>query len=249
MQAIAFILTRRGYAKKRPNDSWPILFWPPFLFFPLHKPSPVNHNGRVAWTQLRSPTERSSVDDVRARAATSRDGGPPVTVETLVVAGTSWARGGGAQAQAPLRGVAQWSGWGCGLWSVDRPVGTLASPAPLPLPHRTLLRSIRQGYYAWRASRTVQLVGLRCSVSGAAHGKPWGGVTWLRGPRVGIFFKRRGRRSHDPMLITWSKDGFGPGASQELQRAGSGPATDSASLPFQAPARFSCRNGAHVGPG
>jgi hypothetical protein len=39
------------------------------------------------------------------------------------------------------------------------------------------------------------------------------------------------------MFITWSKDGFDPGASQELQRAGSGPATDSASLPFQAPAR------------
>jgi hypothetical protein len=47
-------------------------------------------------------------------------------------------------------------------------------------------------------------------------------------------------------FITWSKDGFDPGASQELQRAGSGPATDSASLPFQAPARFSCRNGAHM---
>jgi hypothetical protein len=29
---------------------------------------------------------------------------------------------------------------------VDRPVGTLASPAPLPLPQRTLLRSFRQGY-------------------------------------------------------------------------------------------------------
>lgn len=45
---------------------------------------------RVARNQLRSPTERSSVDDVRARAATSGGTGargPPVTVETLVVAG------------------------------------------------------------------------------------------------------------------------------------------------------------------
>jgi hypothetical protein len=71
---------------------------------------------------------------------------------------------------------------------------TLAS---CPLPQRTLVRSIRRGY-TWRASRTVHRVGLPCSVSGAAHGEPWGGaVTWLRGPRVGTFSERRGRRSHD----------------------------------------------------
>ena len=31
-------------------------------------------------------------------------------------------------------------------------------------------------------------------------------------------------------VITWSKDGFDPGASQELQRAGSGPATDTVTV-------------------
>ena len=204
---------QEGLCEKRPNDSWPILFWPPFLFFPLHKPSPVNHNGRVAWTQLRSPTDRSSVDDVRARAATSRDGGPPVTVETLsggwdAVGSWRW-----CASTAPWSGQVEWVGVDCGVWT-GRWERSPPRPRFLSLSARCSVRFGR-ATYAWRASRTVQLVGLRCSVSGAAHGKPWGGVTWLRGPRVGIFFKRRGRRSHDPMFITWSKDGFVPGASQE----------------------------------
>jgi len=63
--------------KNAPTIAGPFSFGRPFPFFPLHKPPPVSHNGRVAWTQLRSPTDRSSVDDVRARAATSRDGALP----------------------------------------------------------------------------------------------------------------------------------------------------------------------------
>lgn len=161
MQAKAFYLDQEGgYAKKRPNDndSWPILFWPSVSFLS------VSHNGRVAWTELRSPTQRSSVDDVRARVAgraPSRNG-RNVSGGRDVVGSWRWCWTAGAQAL--LRGVG-----GGGLWSVDRPVGTLASPAPLPLPQRTLLRSFRQGY--------VRVAGIE---DGTARGPPvfgvWGGA-------------------------------------------------------------------------
>lgn len=37
-------------------------------------------------------------------------------------------------------------------------------------------------------------------VWGGAWGAVGRGVTWLRGPRVGTFSERRGRRSHDPIV-------------------------------------------------
>jgi len=241
MQAKAFyhyLDQKWGYAKKRPNNSWPILFWPSVSFLS------VSHNGRVAWTQLSSPTERSSVDDVRARAATSRDGAPPVTVETLVVAGTSWARGGGAGLLVRKRCCVEWT-VECGPAGGNaRLPGPASSPAAHAAPFISAGLRTRGGhrgrYSAWASG--VRCLGRRMGSRGeGSHGC---------GPRVSLSFSNgvvEGVMTHK--FITWSKDGFDPGASQELQRAGSGPATDSASLPFQAPARFSCRNGAHVGPG
>jgi len=186
--------------KNAPNDSWPILFWPSVSFLS------VSHNGRVAWTRLRSTDRPSGAAlTTSGRGARQRrgDGGPPVTVETLVVAWTPWARGGGAASAAAWSGgVEEWVGVGvCGLWTVDRPVGTLASPGPasLPLPaaHAAPFDSAglrtrgghRGRYSAWGSG--VRCLGRRMGSCGEE------GVTWLRGPRVGIFFKRRGRRSHD----------------------------------------------------
>jgi hypothetical protein len=69
---------------------------------------------RVARNQLRSPTERSSVDDVRARAATSGEQGPSRNGRNVSGdrVGTSWARGGGGQELAVLlwRRMTEWSG-------------------------------------------------------------------------------------------------------------------------------------------
>jgi len=84
---------------------------------------------------------------------------------------------------------------GGGLWSVDRPVGTLASPAPLPLPQRTLLRSIRQGY--------VRVAGIE---DGTARGPPvfgvWGGA-W---GAVGRGQKAEGPACRYLFQTAWSKE-------------------------------------------